>query len=45
MDGHLSEKWIWIVQVNLNLTLMNVIRINTNEHNEIFYVIDVSWLS
>jgi len=41
MDGHLSERRILLVQVNLNLTILNVVRINIHEHDEIFYRIDV----
>ena len=37
MDGHLLERRILWVQVNLNI--LNVIGININEHDEIFIVL------
>jgi len=39
MDGHLLERRILLVQVNLNLTILNVIGININEYDEIFIVL------
>ena len=44
MNGHLLERWILFVQVNLDLTILNIIGININEHDEIFYFFDVRWL-